>query len=45
MERYSFHTDGALFYVAFSVVDWLPSFVSEAACKIVSEKYVQFSVV
>src|SRR3954462_8586127 len=37
MERYRFHSDGALFYVTFSVVDWLPIFVSEAACKIVSE--------
>src|SRR3954471_15915131 len=37
MERYRFHTDGALFYVTFSVVDWLPIFVSEAACKIVTE--------
>src|SRR5262245_8195979 len=37
MERYRFHSDGALFYVTFSVVDWLPIFVSEAACKIVTE--------
>jgi len=36
MERYRFHSDGALFYVTFSVVDWLPIFVSEAACKIVT---------
>ena len=37
MERYRFHSDGALFYVTFTVVDWLPIFVSEAACKIVTE--------
>src|SRR5260370_14426445 len=37
MERYRFHADGALFYVTFSVVDWLPVFVSEAAFKIVTE--------
>ncbi|OWK37714.1 REP-associated tyrosine transposase [Fimbriiglobus ruber] len=37
MERYRFHSDGALFYVTFSVVDWLPIFVSEAACKIVTD--------
>src|SRR5229473_2998480 len=37
MERYRFHSDGALFYVTFSVVDWLPIFVSEAACRIVTE--------
>jgi REP element-mobilizing transposase RayT len=37
MERYRFHSDGALFYVTFSVVEWLPIFVSETACKIVTE--------
>jgi REP element-mobilizing transposase RayT len=37
MERYRFYLDGALFYVTFSVVEWLPLFVSEAACKIVAE--------
>ena len=37
LERYSFHSDGALFYVTFSVVDWLPFFVSEGVCKIVAE--------
>jgi putative transposase len=37
MERYRFHVDGALFYVTFTIVDWLPVFVSEAACKIVAE--------
>src|SRR5438067_1175679 len=37
MERYRFHSDGALFYVTFSVVDWLPIFVSEAVCRIVTE--------
>jgi hypothetical protein len=37
MERYRFHSNGTLFYVTFSVVDWLPIFVSEAACKIVTE--------
>jgi putative transposase len=37
MERYRFHSDGVLFYVTFSVVDWLPIFVSETACKIETE--------
>jgi REP element-mobilizing transposase RayT len=37
MERYRFHADGALFYVTFSVVDWLPVFVSEGACRIVTD--------
>jgi putative transposase len=37
MERYRFHSDGALFYCTFSVVDWLPVFVAEAAFKIVTD--------
>jgi putative transposase len=37
MERYRFHSDGALFFLTFSVVDWLPVFVSEAACKIITD--------
>jgi REP element-mobilizing transposase RayT len=37
MERYRFHADGAVFFVTFSVVDWLPVFVSEAPCKILIE--------
>ena len=37
MERYRFHSDGAVFFVTFSVVDWLPVFVTEAACKAVTE--------
>src|SRR5262249_12049086 len=37
MEHYRFHPDGALFYVTFSVVEWLPVFVSEATCKIVAD--------
>jgi hypothetical protein len=28
MERYRFHADGAIFYVPFTLVDWLPVFVS-----------------
>lgn len=37
MERYRFHSDGAVFFLTFSVVEWLPVFVSESACKIVTE--------
>jgi hypothetical protein len=37
MERYPCHAGGALFHVTFSVVDWLPIFISEAGCKIVTE--------
>jgi len=37
MERYRFHSDGALFYCTFSVVDWLPVFIAEAVLKIVTD--------
>jgi putative transposase len=40
MDRYRFHPDGALFFVTFSVVEWLPAFVTEAACKIVTDSLV-----
>jgi len=37
MERYRFHDDGAVLFTTFAVVDWLPVFVSEDACKIVAD--------
>jgi len=37
MERYRFHADGTFFYVTFTVVDWLPVFVSEQACKLITD--------
>jgi REP element-mobilizing transposase RayT len=37
MEKYRFHPEGAPFYVTFTVVDWLPVFVSEAACEIITD--------
>ncbi len=37
MERYRFHSDGAVFFVTFSVVQWLPVFVSVGACKILAD--------
>jgi hypothetical protein len=37
MERYRFHVDGSLFYVTFSVVDWLPVFISDQTCRIITE--------
>ena len=39
MERYRLHADGALYYVTFTVVEWLPVFVSEGACGIVAESF------
>jgi putative transposase len=35
MERYRFHADGSLFYVTFTIVDWLPVFIAEPAFRIV----------
>jgi hypothetical protein len=37
MERYRIGMDGALYFITMTVVDWLPVFVSEAACKIVTD--------
>ena len=37
MERYRFYPDAPVYYVTFSVVDWLPVFVSERACRIVTD--------
>ncbi len=36
MERYRFYRDGAVFFVTFSVVEWLPVFVSQKTFKIVT---------
>ena len=44
MERHRIRAGGALVYVTFSVVDWLPIYVSEAACGTVTEKNVPLSV-
>ena len=37
MERYRIRPDAAVYFVTYSVVDWLPVFVSEAACRIVTD--------
>src|SRR5262245_9525119 len=37
MERYRIHADAAVYYLTYSVVEWLPVFVSEAACRIVAD--------
>jgi putative transposase len=37
MERYRIHADAAVYYFTYSIVEWLPVFVSEAACKIVTD--------
>ena len=37
VEHYRFSADGAAYFVTFSVVEWLPVFVSDAAFKIVAD--------
>ena len=37
MERYRIHADAALYDLTTSVVEWLPVFVSQASCQIVTE--------
>jgi REP element-mobilizing transposase RayT len=37
MERYRIHAEAAVFYLTYSIVEWLPVFVAEASCKIVTE--------
>ena len=36
MERYRISEDGAVYFITTSVVDWLPVFVSEQACRILA---------
>src|SRR5205807_8591726 len=37
MERYRIHAEAAVYYLTYSVVEWLPVFVSQASCKIVTD--------
>ena len=37
METYRIQDDASLYFVTYSVVSWLPVFVSEPACRIVTE--------
>lgn len=39
MERYQIVEGIGLYFVTFTVVEWLPVFVSESACKIISESF------
>jgi putative transposase len=36
MERYRIHPDVSVYFVTYSIVDWLPVFISGAACDIVA---------
>ena len=37
MERYRIHAEGAVYFVTYSVVEWLPIFITEATFKIVTD--------
>jgi putative transposase len=37
MERFRIVADVGLYYVTFTVVEWMPVFIDETACKIVTE--------
>ncbi|MBI3737526.1 MAG: hypothetical protein HY258_00580 [Chloroflexi bacterium] len=39
MERYRIVEGVGLYFVTFTVVDWLPVFISETACKIVTDSF------
>jgi putative transposase len=33
VERFRIHADAAIYYLTYSVVEWLPMFVSRASCQ------------
>jgi hypothetical protein len=37
MERYRIHADVAVYYLTYAIVDWLPVFVAESSCKIITD--------
>jgi putative transposase len=37
MQRYRIHAEAAVYYLTYSIVEWLPVFVSQACCKIVTD--------
>jgi REP element-mobilizing transposase RayT len=39
MERYRIVKDVAVYFVTFTVVDWLPVFIDETACKIITDSF------
>ena len=39
MEKYRIEKEIGLYYVTFSVVEWLPVFIDESACKIVTDSF------
>jgi REP element-mobilizing transposase RayT len=39
MERYRITKNVALYYITFTVVEWLPVFINETACKIITDSF------
>jgi putative transposase len=37
MERYRIHPEAAVYYLTYSIVEWLPVFVSQSTCQIVAD--------
>jgi hypothetical protein len=37
MEHYRIHAEAAVYYLTYSIVEWLPVFTSESSCKIVTD--------
>ena len=37
MERYRIHPEAAVYFVTYSIIEWLPMFVTEAAFRIVTD--------
>jgi putative transposase len=37
MERYRIRAEAAVYFLTYSVVEWLPIFVSQASCKIITD--------
>ena len=37
MERYRIHPEAAVYYLTYSVVEWLPVFVSQETCRIITD--------
>ena len=39
MEKYRIVKDAGLYYITFTIVEWLPVFIDETACKIVTDSF------
>jgi hypothetical protein len=37
MERYRIHPEAAVYFLTYSVVEWLPIFVNEKSCRVITE--------